>query len=198
MNFFAKAFSLSAMLATVTWFFWNPKGWIFQWEPIVVFLFALAGFVKAEKTGESSSSKPHPNDIVLFRNFLEVLPSTTFIELLKQHDFLLDFEPDTFTPLTTFLYEWDNAEHEFQNKDLESLKKALLITTEDFCSKISKYTSRNKSGFYSVRVDHLKYENEHEARFRKEASIIDDASDKFILTHQNLVREGRRLCNLST
>jgi len=187
------------MLSTVAWFFWNPVGWVFQWEPIVVFLLSLAGFIAAEKKGsisEKGEEVAHSNDIRLFREFLDVLPSNTFIEFLKQHDFLLDFELDSVNPLRQFINEWDNAEHEFQDNELEELRKSLMTAGDDFSSKISKYTSPNSSGRQAVRVDNLKHIDEHEERFESEAKIIDEASDEFVRIHQELVRTGRKKCKL--
>lgn len=194
MNALAKVLTLTGMLATVAWFFWNPVGWVFQWEPIVVFLLSLAGFVAAEKTGASSNKeeeKVHPNDVRLFRELLEVLPSKTFIEFLKQHDFLLEFQLETVNPLRQFINEWDNAEHAFLDTELEELRKALMAAGEDFSHKISKFTSPNDSGWQAVRSDRLKHIEEHEERFRKEAKLIDSASDEFVRIHQELVRKGR-------
>ena len=176
MNALAKILTLTGMLATVAWFFWNPIGWIFQWEPIVVFLLSLAGFVAAEKTGgkiNKEEDQIHPNDVILFKEFLEVLPSKTFIEFLRQHDFLLEFQLERVDPLRQFIYEWNNAEHEFQDKELENLRKSLMVVGEDLSLKISKYTSPNDSGWQAVRTDRLKHMKEHEERFRQEAKLID-------------------------
>lgn len=185
MNNLAKVLTVTGMLATVAWFFWNPEGWVFQWEPIVVFLLSLAGFFAAEKTGSSSKQErqvenSHPNDVQLFERLLEVLPSKTFIEFLKQHDFLLDFQLEGVDPLRRFINEWDNAEHEFQDSELEELRKSLMDAGNDLSYKISKYTSQNNSGWQAVRPDRLKHVEEHEERFRKEAGIIDAASDEFV------------------
>lgn len=199
MNNLAKVLTVTGMLATVAWFFWNPEGWVFQWEPIVVFLLSLAGFFAAEKTGSSSKQErqvenSHPNDVQLFERLLEVLPSKTFIEFLKQHDFLLDFQLEGVDPLRRFINEWDNAEHEFQDSELEELRKSLMDAGNDLSYKISKYTSQNNSGWQAVRPDRLKHVEEHEERFRKEAGIIDAASDEFVRIHQELVRKGRQKC----
>ena len=199
MNSLVKILTITGMLATVAWFFWNPVGWIFQWEPIVAFLLALAGLVAAENTGQSAQQveqdkKAHPNDIYLFGKFLEVLPSKTSIEFLKQNDFLLDFKIETLDPLRKFINEWDNAEHEFEDSELEELRKSLMATGKDLSEKISKYTSPNYSGFQAVRVDKLKHIEKHEERFRKEAEIINSASNEFVRIHQELVRKGRQKC----
>lgn len=161
-----------------------------------MFLIVLAGFVATEKIGLSSKEerqveKLHPNDAQLFGEFLDVLPSKTFIEFLKQHDFLLDFRRESVEPLNRFINEWDNAEHEFQDPELEGLRKLLMIAGNDLRHKISKYTSPNYSGRQAVRVDKLKHIEEHEERFRNEAGIINTASGEFVRIHQKLVRKGR-------
>ncbi len=115
-------------------------------------------------------------------------------EFLKQHDFLLDFKIETLDPLRKFINEWDNAEHEFEDSELEELRKSLMATGKDLSEKISIYTSPNYSGFQAVRVDKLKHIEEHEERFRKEAKIINSASNEFVRIHQELVRKGRQKC----
>ena len=57
MNIFAKIISLLVMLTTVAWFFYNPVGWVFQWEPIVVFFSSLAGFVATEISEEKNQKR---------------------------------------------------------------------------------------------------------------------------------------------
>ena len=202
MNIAAKIITLAGMLATVAWFFWNPNGWVFQWEPIAAFLFALAGYIAAEKSGEnlatnSQKTTTHPNDIRLLNDFLCLMPSGTFIEFLKQHDFLLDFKMEDLSPLRKFINEWDNTEHEFQDIELENIRTDLLKYGIDFFNKVCEYTSPNDAGRQAVRVDRLKHVKEHEDRFREEAKIINDASGEFVKIHQKLTEEGRKKCDLT-
>ncbi len=197
MNATAKFLTVFGMLATVAWFFWNPKGWTFQWEPIVVFLLTLAGFVGAEITGRRYQSKadlsaPRDGDVLLLRELIQLLPSDGVIDFLRHHDFLNDFELDAIGPLREFLHRWDNAEHEFHNAELEQLRKELISATEGLSHSISKYTSSNKTGIQAVRVDRLKHIAEHEERFRREADIINSAADEVVQKHQELIRTGRR------
>jgi hypothetical protein len=202
MNIVAKILTLAGMLATVAWFFWNPSGWVFQWEPVVVFLFSLGGFVAAEWSGQyagrkSQHDKLHPNDKQLFREFLGSLSSNGVIEFLRGHDFLMEFDIESVSPLRTFLREWDNANHEFQGKELEKLRKELYEAAADLSLKISKYTSPNQSRMQAVRSDKLKHIEEHEKRFENEAAILSEAADKVVRIHQDLVRKGRQLSNLA-
>jgi len=192
-----KILTLIGMLATVAWFFWNPVSWVFQWAPIASFFIMLAGFFALEKEGSNASEekqeeKAHPNDVQLFREFLELLPSNTVIEFLKYHDFLADFDPARIDPLRKFIFKWDNSEHIFQDSELEELRKSLMAAGEDLSNKISVNTMLNDRKFLAVRVDRLRDIKEHEERFRKEAKIINDASSEFVRLHQELARKGRQ------
>lgn len=197
----AKILTLGGMLATVAWFFWNPNGWIFQWEPIVVFLLSFSGYIAAEKSthptlSELRGNPTHQHDIFLYNEFLIVLPSRTIIDFLKRQDFLSDFKLKRISPLRDFISEWDNAEHEFQSLSLEELRKKLMEAGVDLSMKISKYSSPNRSGFQAVRADDLKHIKIHEDRFRQEANLINDAAELFIEIHQQLVREGQKICSV--
>ena len=202
MNTTIKILTISGMLATVAWFFWNPVGWAFQWEPIVVFLFALAGFlgteaISAKHTTGPQKAEAYPNDIVLFREFTQLLPSHGPIEFLRRHDFLLEFDMKDVRAFLDFLRLWDNAEHEFQNPELEKLREEFLHATESLVESINKYTVPNRSGLQAVRVDELKHVEEHETRFREESAVINDAAEVVVRLHQDLIRAGRQVLNLA-
>jgi hypothetical protein len=194
----AKYLSLASIMATVAWFFWNPAGWSFEWEPVVVFLASLGAFVGfdwkdhsgARKTEEQAGA--HPSDIFLFKQLIELLPSSGVIHFLKTHDFLGSFKRDEINPIEEFLYEWGNAEHEFQDKDVEELKGELYVAARKFNTLVGKYTSPNKYGFQAVRPDHYEGGHQRELEFQREAEEIGDAADEVVAKHQEFVRAGRQ------
>ena len=70
MRFVLKYLTLAGMLATVAWFFWNPNGWSFDWEPIAAFLAALVMFIAIDISDYNSDAasaiqRGHPNNIQL-------------------------------------------------------------------------------------------------------------------------------------
>ncbi|WP_230970439.1 hypothetical protein [Nitrogeniibacter aestuarii] len=194
MNFIAKLLSIIGMMTTVAWLFWNPIEWEFQWEPFAAFIFSLSSFIATEVSTQRRvrTSESHPNDVQLFSKFLKDLPNESFIDFLKEHDFLLDFNLEDLKPLRIFLIEWDNAAHEFQDKDLEVKRKNLMEAGQELMNLIGLYTSPNSGGWQGVRHESLKGNPLHEERFREEARLIDVASDRFVEIHQDLVRTGRR------
>lgn len=195
----AKYLSLASIMATVAWFFWNPVGWSFGWEPVVVFLASLGAFIGFDWKDHSGTHKAereeiaaHPSDVFLFKRFIELLPSTGVIHFLKTHDFLGSFNRDGIRPIVQFLYDWGNAEHEFQDKEIEALKAELYGAARQFDTLIGKYTSPNKHGFQAVRPDHYEGGDHRELEFQREAEEIGDAADLVVAKHQEFVRAGRQ------
>jgi|GEM_PF-2220052 len=114
----AKYLSLASIMATVAWFFWNPVGWSFEWEPVVVFLASLGAFIGCDwkdhsgaHNAKSEEVAAHPSDVFLFKQLIELLPSTGVIHFLKAHDFLGSFKRDSIRPVEQFLYEWVHLPH---------------------------------------------------------------------------------------
>lgn len=186
------------MLCTVAWFLWNPVGWKFEWEPVVVFLFALAGFITTEVANGCGKIPPliHPNDYNLFKNLIELLPSSGPIEFIRRHDFIVEFDRDILKPFKVFIHEWDNAEHEFIDTELEEIRCELYKAVTAFNTSIGKFTSPNPKGYQAVRYEECRDDPNHEKRFREEAEIINNAADKVVEFHQQLIRKGRAKLDL--
>jgi hypothetical protein len=186
----AKYLTLIGMMFIVAWFFWNPEGWTFEWEPIVTFTLTLAGFIVADrhinKTEETCSVSDH--DINLYEKLVASLPVNGVMRVINEHDFLDSFERCDISDLRRFTCEWDNSEHEFVDSSLEALRTSFLKAAGAFNLAVAKYTSPNNLGFQSVRVDSQLHDPVHEARFHKEATIINNAASKAYDAHQSLIR----------
>ncbi|WP_418141288.1 hypothetical protein NUW46_02155 [Marinobacter sp. MA] len=195
----AKYLSLAGIVATVAWFFWNPTGWSFEWEPIVVFLTSLGAFIAFDRREYSHSQHGtsdkvvNPSDVSLFEKALELLPSTTVVHFLKKHDFWRPFQRSEIKPISQFVYEWNNAEHEFQDERLEILKAELYEAASKFDRLIGIYTSPNKDGFQAVRPDSYEDGGDLESKYRREAKELGDAADEVVESHQKFVREGKQI-----
>ena len=197
-----KYLSLTGLLATVAWFFWNPKDWEFDWEPVVVFLGSLALYIQQEikNNHKSEFSKKftttHPADIELYKNLIDLLPSAGIIQFLSDHDFIGSFNRETIDPLNTFRCSWDNAEHRFFDTELEKLRNELYVKTKLFYAAIAEYTSPNEYGFQAVKNEnpHITAEKDWkywQDRYRNEGNIINDRADDLVKAHQLLVEKAR-------
>lgn len=190
------------MLSTVAWFFWNPEGWVLEWEPIVVFVLTFASFIAADTndvSGNESSKidQSHPNDILLAKQFLEILPANGIMRFLKEHDFLGAFKQDKIEAVNRFSYEWSSPEHEFNDAELESLRKTVLEATIEFNNCIAKYTSQNSRGLQAVKVDGHCYDRVQQQRFSEEATRINNAADLVVESHAFFVRAARAKLDLT-
>lgn len=195
----AKYLTILGMLFNVAWFLWNPEGWVFEWEPIVAFTLTLAGFITADVYDKPlhASASVNSNDVALFKKFQNALPVNGVMRFIKDHDFLGSFDKENISPMGKFAYEWDNPEHEFIHPVLEERRKSFLKAVNELNIAIATYTSPNNSGFQAVRVDSQKHDPEHEARFKDEAKIINEAATKAYVAYENLVREARQNLSLA-
>lgn len=195
---FAKYLSLTSIMVTVAWFFWNPDGWSFEWEPLVVFFTSLGAFIAFDRKETIEASKSikvipsvHPADVVLLKRFLRLLPSKGTIEFLKNHDFLGSFYREDIKPIQEFLGEWGTVEHEFHDKDIEAIKQKLYEAADNFNKLIGKYTSPNKKGFQSIRPDYYDGIEQREPEFKREAGEIGDAADLVVEMHKAFIRAAK-------
>ena len=191
--------SLLSLLATVAWFFWNPVGWEFQWEPIVVFFASLAIFLNTDLQHKKKKTvdEAHPADVELFARLKLLLPSTGVIRFLKEHDFMGSFNRKTVDPLDDFRLNWDNAEHQFIDEGLESLREILYKKSEEFYLEMARLTSPNDAGFQAVVSDRVQTTSEKpwsywEKKFQGEAKILNGKADELVEAHQNLVAAATR------
>lgn len=198
----AKYLTIIGMLTTVAWFFWNPNGWEFDWEPLVVFIFAFAGFVAADSnsvTGKKPEKvkQSHPNDVLLAKQLLEALPTNGVMSFLKGHDFLGSFKSDSIEKMGLFAFEWSSPEHEFIDTELEALRKELLDGIVKFNHCVAIYTSPNSRGLQAVKYDKYSYDADQEQRFVEEAKKINQAADLVVELHAAFVRTAREKLDLT-
>lgn len=197
-----KYITLFSMLANVAWFFWNPNGWKFEWEPIVTFfgLFGTYVFIDVKSKKKYSAKKNnigHNNDINLFKELQKILPSDGPILFIREHDFGGSFDLEHVMPFKKFNYFWTTAEYEFIDQELEELKKNLLKASNAFSQSIAINTSPNKHGFQSVIPTGYDYSEESEKRIRGEIDEMNQAADELFKAHQEIIRAGRKKLNLS-
>lgn len=194
----ARYLMLAGMLATVAWFFWNPNNWTPDWEPIVVFLLSLAGFITSdyqsyrETAADDKGDKFSEADNRLFNELRDLLPSNRVIKFLAEHDFGGSFFRQEIEPLRTFRHDWDNAEHEFINQELEALRLALHDRVGVFLNLIARYTVPIGGQGQSVNPPDSDYgDPERDNRIRRNAEEINNAADDLVQAHQSLIRAFR-------
>lgn len=179
-----KMLNLIALLCAVAWFSRAP-----DWEPLITALGLLAAFI-AQEIKSFKNQRPSP-DNQLFQEFLEVLPSgggsIEFISHFNMAGFA--FDSKNLNDLRKFSYEWDNAEHEFADLDLEHLRKRLLAKIDEYLNYFALNTWPTSTGFQTVPPE---WEIEQPQRFRETVSKLHDLAGTIVELHQDLVRLGRK------
>jgi len=135
---------------------------------------------------ENNSSK----DKDLYKKLLIELPSSGSIDFLRNHDFYNPFRINEYNQLLNFVYEWDNAEHEFINKDIEKTRKRLLGEINQFLDYSGTKTYPLKTDFQTVMTD-IDSEIELSEETKKSISKLNEYGSSIYNLHQELIRKGR-------
>ena len=134
-------------------------------------------------------------DRELLKKFMETLPSTKgSIPFIKEHNMAgWSFEWAKLSNLVKFVEEWDNAEHEFHDEELEELRKKLLSLSRDYLNELSVNTWLTSPGRVAVPAE---WEIEQPERFREVVSKLHQFAEDIWNLHQTLIRIGRRKLGL--
>lgn len=183
----AKGLNLLALLGAVVWLARAP-----DWEPAVTSIALLATLVGLEVRGRGLLARKPTVDSKLFDEFLREFPSNG-----KSARFLLDqdigapFHQSALREMDRFVDHWNDAEHEFHNKELETKRIALYKHCRDFRVRLSVNIGLvgRSAEFYSLGIDDFEMRPE---KLSLQQSLNDEASDVY-RAHQELVRAGRRI-----
>lgn len=139
-------------------------------------------------------SKILEKDKKLFENFIEELPSKGSMEFLRTHSFYDGFKLDSLRQLFDFQYKWNNAEYEFVNEELESLRKELYENIRQFTYVNGMGSYAQRDGWFSTLPDNCMGQEwdlpEHVIVKIKE---MNELADKVYQSHQDLVRLGNKI-----
>jgi hypothetical protein len=137
-------------------------------------------------------------DARLLARFLELLPSNgDCIFMLRNQDFMGRWFREDLRPLQSFATEWNNAEHEFIDPELEQKRNSLLEAVDRFLFLYGTQT-------FPVRDDPARSEVSQElekadfGRYHQVVTRLNDAAEEIFLLHQDLVREARAAVGDST
>ena len=140
MRLLIKILNLAGLLLAVAWLYKSP-----DWEPAITSIGLLVVFLGQELFPNVKKSDRDKN---LALQFLSDLPSDSrSINFLRDHDIGVPYKSDVLNQMDEFLYNWDDAEHEFSAKSIEKKKKELFIKAKESRNRLSmKIYSHHKSG----------------------------------------------------
>jgi len=156
-----------------------------DWEPAVTSLGLLAALLGQEYPRLKSNRE---RDKALFLKFKAEFPTNgRCARFLREHDIGAPFHTDTTNELDSFLETWDNAEHEFIDRRLETARKVLLITGRNFRRKLSTAITMDHRGWFSIGMDDMEMRPE----MFKKRDELNRLSSVVYKSHQDLMRAGK-------
>ncbi|KQT60571.1 MULTISPECIES: hypothetical protein [unclassified Aureimonas] len=133
------------------------------------------------------------HDDALAEKLLALLPSNGVIRFVDENNmagFL--FRLDRFEPLRTFVYDWNNAEHEFLHPELELAKRSLWQKVDAYVGLLNAktYPSRSNSEWFSVPGE---WELDHPQMFRQVVEEFHSLAGEIVALHAEFIRTSKRV-----
>ena len=130
------------------------------------------------------------HDRALFYKFINDFPSQGRSAIfLREHDIGGSFRSSDLTDIYNFLRVWNDAEHEFNNVELEKKRKALRDALHVFTRELGEHAfTTHIEGRLSIGT--RDFETRREMLDLQER--LNDLATKAYEAHQDLIREGRR------
>ncbi len=130
-------------------------------------------------------------DSRLFAEFKEVLPSNGSIGFINEQNMAgFSWPKKKLDDLKDFYYKWNNAEYEFLDSELESLRRCLYELIGDYLEQIATNTfPANDLEYQTVPPE---WETEYPKRFSKVVNELHKTAKLIVETHQELIRKARK------
>lgn len=160
-----------------------------DWVGWVLLTIGLTVYLLNEWIGRSSGS-PNIKDIQLFEEFVAFFAESNLIRFYKEHDFLISFDPRYLEPLNDFIETWDNAVHQFVDRDLEKERQRLYESARALGLAIAGNTVPDRHGRISVIPDHVG--KPIPDWVKRDAKEINELAPPFVEHHENFILLGRR------
>lgn len=131
-----------------------------------------------------------PIDVELFKEFKKVIPSKGSISFIDEQNMAgFSWPRDKLRQLDEFYYEWDDAEHEFLDNELEGLRAKLHNLIGDYLGQIATNTfPANDPKRQTVPPE---WELENPKRFLEVVNKLHETAGAIVEIHQDLMRKGR-------
>lgn len=187
--------TVAALLLFEAWFLKGYFAGGTEFEPAIGLILAIGTvFAKdpiKEKFGIGSTARKH--DLVLFEDFMTVLPVEPALRFLREHDFGGSFHKQFLAPLNSFVSTWDTVDKEFMDKKLEEKKKSLYAAAKKLALEIARRTVPVGTGdFISVYSDHQRNSGQpRPASVIEDAKVLNDLATAFVPKYEEFIRACR-------
>ena len=133
---------------------------------------------------------PRPADKALFEELRKDLPSKGSISFIDEWNMAgFSFARSALDQLDSFDYKWDDAEHEFLDPELETLRKKLHGLVRSYLQFLSLNTWPTHGDYSTVPPE---WEETQPERFQATVSRLHNEAGEIVKTHQDLFRLARK------
>lgn len=141
-----------------------------------------------------TTSKLKKHDFALIQNLKALLPSSGVIKFVNETDFGGSFIQKKIDPLYHFTENFNNAEHEFLDKELEIAKIVLLEKSNKFLLNIAQKTAplENNPNLQTVYPHNFDHSNAMKKKVDSEIKAIHSSADELFKSHQEFIRISNR------
>jgi hypothetical protein len=196
-----KLLTVVSMLLTTGWLVakWREPG--FPWEPTIGLITCAIGYMTIESKQQGRISEviasQTGNDAALFLRLQEFLPSHGAIDFIKHHDFGGSFILTDLDPVSRFVHEWNNPQHEFIDPVLEAQRANLLRAASYFANAIAFKTAPRHAAQSAV-PGHIDSDGPFPDWVKRDIRQIHQAAEALVDEHEKMMRLGRRMLPLNT
>ena len=178
-----------------------------DWEPAIAVLGLAATMVaqefRAERLTEAEAQRVREanerlakrvrhddRDGALFERLLQTLPSSGSIRFIRDFNMAgFSFHADELLDLSRFLNEWDDAEHEFIDPEVDAARRLLYSRIQSYLSLVSVETFPLDAGTISVPQE---WEHEQPDRFERVVAALHNEAEAIVEAHKAAVQLGIR------
>ncbi|HDG9766713.1 hypothetical protein [Acinetobacter nosocomialis] len=131
------------------------------------------------------------SDLQLFNQFKETLPSKGSISFIDEQNMAgFSWPSSALNQLDDFYHDWGDAEHEFIDTELETIRSKLYELVGNYLGQIAINTfPANTSGRQTVPPE---WEETNPKHFFEVVNKLHETAGQIVKTHQDLIRLGRQ------
>lgn len=148
-------------------------------------------FVEKDGSPEVKANEYRETDAKLFEKLKAELPSKGSISFIDEQNMAgFSWPRSKLNQLEAFYHNWDDAEHEFLDRDMEALRSQLHKLIGDYLGQIAINTSpAHNPEFQTVPAD---WEEMNPKHFFEVVNKLHETAGEIVKLHQDLIRLGRQ------
>ncbi|ANM03195.1 hypothetical protein AMC78_CH01057 [Rhizobium phaseoli] len=195
---FERSLPVLACALTGIWFGYSLHGAEFPWEPIVtgVCIFSTWLGLDISSAGAlTSKDQLHPHDRDLGQSLRAQFDPMT-LRFLREESFGQPFKNKLLESLETLADDWQGANYEFENAELDNISSEIVRLANEFCIKIAEYAGvaeRRPAGYLTVPLQKELAADEFSERTWANIRELRELASSLVVEYEKFEKAFRRL-----